>query len=440
MIAGVLEFEAVQVVEVDPAAARVYAEGWQSWSPARTLGFGQAQPRPADAQALALGYRADQPTAAGTIQGEGLLAVSPAPDEPTVVFSEMGVIPSIRAVPVGRDRLRIEATGPVAVQLLPEPLPNALSSWADGHRVAALRPAPTVWCSWYHYFTGVAEGDIVENLNAIAELDLPVDVVQVDDGYAREIGDWLTPSQRFPDLPVLAARIRAHGRRSGIWVAPFLVGARSEIARRHPDWLVRDAWAGRNWDQDLHVLDVTHPGAARHLSEVFATLAGYGFDYFKIDFCYAGALGGGRYAEHAGPAAEIGAYREGLGLIREAIGAQAFLVGCGAPILASVGLVDAMRISPDTATYRDGGDASAPGQDAAIANGRERAWQHGRFWVNDPDCLIARPEVTDRERWAQHIRRFGGLRASSDRLRELDDWGLQVTRELLAGVPAPTPF
>ena len=137
----------------------------------------------------------------------------------------------------------------------------------------------------------------------------------------------------------------------------------------------------------------------------------------------------------------VDAYRAGLALIRSAIG-DAYLLGCGAPTLASVGLVDAMRVGPDTATHVEptDGDPSQPGQRFAIANGVARAWQHGRFWVNDPDCLIARPAVAQREAWAAHVARYGGLRASSDRLRDLDEWGLTTTRRLLASVPPPIPF
>ena len=42
--------------------------------------------------------------------------------------------------------------------------------------------------------------------------------------------------------------------------------------------------------------------------------------------------------------------------------------------------------------------------------------------------------------WAGHVRRYGGLRGSSDRLAALDEWGLETTRDLLATVPPPTPF
>jgi alpha-galactosidase len=184
-------------------------------------------------------------------------------------------------------------------------------------------------------------------------------------------------------------------------------------------------------------LDVTHPGAAAHLHHVFSTFREYGIDFFKIDFVYAGALDGGRH-EDVPP---VEAYRRGLRLVRDAIGPDAYLLGCGAPILPSVGLVDAMRVSPDTGPKLDPpeGDLALPSQRSAVLTGVGRAWQHGRFWVNDPDCLVAAPNVERREEWAEVVERYGGLRSSSDRLRGLDAWGLETTRRLVRPVGA-APF
>jgi alpha-galactosidase len=44
---------------------------------------------------------------------------------------------------------------------------------------------------------------------------------------------------------------------------------------------------------------------------------------------------------------------------------------------------------------------------------------------------VAGPHVERREDWAAVVERYGGLRTSSDRLRALDDWGLDTTRRLL---------
>ena len=84
---------------------------------------------------------------------------------------------------------------------------------------------------------------------------------------------------------------------------------------------------------------------------MFTALRSYGFDYFKLDFLYAGALGG------------LEEYRHGLpAVIRDAVGPEAYVLGCGAPILPSVGLVDAMRVSPDVAPVYEpeDGDMSQP--------------------------------------------------------------------------------
>ena len=133
----------------------------------------------------------------------------------------------------------------------------------------------------------------------------------------------------------------------------------------------------------------------------------------------------------------VEAYRHGLRLIRDAIGPDALLVGCGAPILPSAGLVDAMRVGPDIAADYEppGGQPTMPSQRNAVRNVVARAWQQGRFWVNDPDCLMLRPQVQRRSEWAAVVERYGGLRSCGDGLRQLDDWGLATTRRLLIDSP-----
>jgi alpha-galactosidase len=439
-------FTEVGVVACDPRTARIYEHGWQSWSPTTTYAVHDQPYRPRSEMTRVLCYRPDRSVPEGVFQGEGLLAVQESEAGPVHAYAARpgtDTVPSVRARVEG-EVVVVASDGDVEQRVDDGPggMVGALGRWADGFAgavgVGAVHPAPTIWCSWYHYFTDVTEQDILENLDAIDELGLPVDVVQLDDGYQAEIGDWLTLSSRFRSLRDLVARIRDRGRRTGIWVAPFLVGARSRLYAEHRDWLVEGAYAGHNWDQDLFALDITHPDAAEHVHRVFSTLRALGIDFFKIDFIYAGALDGGRHDDMP-PAT---AYRRGLRLIRDAIGSDAYLLSCGAPILLSVGLVDAMRVSPDTNPAYEPPDADLgrESQRSAVLSGVGRAWQHGRFWVNDPDCLLARPQVERREDWAAHIERYGGLRGSSDRLRDLDAWGLQTTRRLLSTVPPPKPF
>jgi alpha-galactosidase len=114
-----------------------------------------------------------------------------------------------------------------------------------------------------------------------------------------------------------------------------------------------------------------------------------------------------------------------------------YVVGCGAPLLPSVGLVDAMRVSPDT--FHEGGEDGSHGLRGLMPLAA-RAWQQGRWWVNDPDCVVARPSYAERERWADAVADLGGLVSFSDRVAELDERGLRRVRDLLVSRGTAEPF
>lgn len=432
-----MSFTPTDELAVDPRRGWVYEHGWQSWSPVGIHALDVTTPRPETGVVHTMRFRPETPAPDAGAQGEGLLVVDPGTGDPLRRYAVSGAaetVASVRTRLVG-DRLLISADGPVLVDEIEGDLHAALATFGDRFAAAnglpAPRAAPTVWCSWYHYFLDLTEADVIENLAAIDADRLPVDVIQLDDGWQAAVGDWLRLSQRFASVSDLADQIRAAGRRPGIWLAPFTAVADSELARANPTWLL-DADAGWNWDQPMRALDLTHPGVRQYLQDVFGLLTAWGFDYFKLDFLYAGALGV-RHGDTTG----VAAYRSALGLIRDAVG-DAYLLGCGAPILPSAGLVDAMRVSPDT--YHPATDTgqvqtlrSEPGTVA-------RAWQHGRFWVNDPDCLVLRPTAPWRAHWADVVARYGGLRGFSDRVADLDDWGREAVRRLLGDPPPPTPF
>jgi alpha-galactosidase len=434
----VVTFQLVDEVVVDPERGSVHEHGWQSWSPTGTYRLDAVTPRPETDVLHTMRFRSGTPLPPTGAQGEGLLVVHPGTGVPLrryVVSAASDHVASIRTELRG-DRLIVTSDGPVVVDQVATDLDGALADLGDRfareNGLPPPRPAPTVWCSWYRYFLEVTERDLVENVDAIADLDLPVDVVQLDDGWQRAVGDWQQLSGRFRSLPALADRIRATGRRAGIWLAPFAAVAGSELARANPGWLV-DGDAGVNWDAPIRPLDLTHPGVQRYLDDVFGQLRDWGFDHFKLDFLYAGAIPGRRHADTTA----VAAYRTGLRRIRAAVG-DAYLVGCGAPILPSAGLVDAMRVSPDT--YHPAAGTDEVQELRSEANTIARSWQHGRFWVNDPDCLVLRPGAPWRHRWADVVERYGGLRAFSDRVAELDPWAVAAVRRLLGDPPPPTPF
>ncbi|MBT2483986.1 MULTISPECIES: glycoside hydrolase family 36 protein [unclassified Microbacterium] len=420
--------------------ARVYAEGWQSWSPTTWYARGDAVHRPEEPWQHAMRFRPGTDVAEGAVQGEGLLVVDPGEGSAARVFGTLDAsreVPTLRASWQG-DRIVVETegTGDGLASWTQEAdgadaRATALASFGDRFGAASgarLQPrSPRVWCTWYQYFEEVGASDVIENLTAIDETGLDVDVVQIDDGWSLGTGEWTAPNPRFGSLPDAVEAIRATGRRAGIWAAPFSVAATSTVATEHPEWVLGDA--GRNWGDDLRGLDLTHPGVRDYLARVFTDIRELGIDYVKLDFLYSGALPGTRWDADATP---ISAYRSGLALIRDVLGDEAFLLGCGAPILPSVGLVDAMRVSGDT--FHEGGEDGSQGLRGRMSL-EARSWQHDRFWTNDPDCLVARPQFALREEWAEVVQAAPGIRGFSDRIGGLDARGIHLVRELLKETP-----
>jgi alpha-galactosidase len=327
------------------------------------------------------------------------------------------------------------------VVLMEAPLERLLEAYAD--RVAAengvrsFGPNPIGWSSWYQYFTGITTADIEKNLG-LTKAEYSFDVFQIDDGFEADIGDWLRLKPGFGDLSALAARIRESGMKAGIWTAPFSASGSSELFGRHPEWFVRDgdrpAVCYRNWNRDIFALDTTHPEALSWLRETFQCFRRQGFEYFKIDFLFAAAMPGRRFRT----VTPIQAYREGLAAIREAVGAD-FVLGCGAPLLPSIGGVDGMRVGEDTAPFWDSAKSGVQGPNAKIAikNPILRWFMHRRWWLNDPDCLLLRDRdinlaPNERALYARAAGLLDAMLIDSDDLELISPEGLSLWKEAVS--------
>lgn len=424
------------------SGGRVYESGWQSWSPAGWYGLQQASPRPSSDRIATMSFRSGALAPAGCFQGEGLLVLELACGGPCVIWSAQDPtleVPSIRLWPFG-DQLVVEANGTVARDEWPGPGDSALQAICARLGSGGQRPgsrAPHAWCSWGFYRGKVTSADVVQNLKAAESLDLPIEVFLVDDGWQMEIGDWSGARPGFGDLQEMSREVLSSGRRLGLWLAPFLVGANSEVAKDHPDWLVPGLAHPRAWGQTMAVLDTTRAAAAAHLEAQIRRLADLGCSYFKLDFLYAATLPG-RSRPSQGLLAQ---YREAMVMIAGAAGPGATILGCGAPLLPSIGLVDAMRVSPDIALHREPvkGDLSQPSLAAALRTGQARAAMQGRLWNNDPDMLIVRRRMPERDLWAAHVMAMGGVVTSGDRLADLDPHGVTLLRQALSRAEPSKP-
>jgi alpha-galactosidase len=283
--------------------------------------------------------------------------------------------------------------------------------------------SPRVWCSWYSLYTAIDEPLLYRVFDELG--DLPFDVLQVDDGWQVSVGDW-QPNAKFPSgMEMLAQKIKTTGRRAGLWLAPLIALKSSQLFRTHPDWFLRDAGgtitsAGFNWGEPFYALDTTHPAVLEWLAALMKQVRAWGFDYLKLDFLFAGALPGQRYQNMPREAA----YRQGLKVIQESMGEDAYSLTCGAPILPSLGLCDAMRIGPDVSeeweNYRDARllyNPTTPGARNAIRTSVNRLWLKPLVHT-DPDvayfCSIQNSLSIDQRLLLQDLALVCDFKATSD--------------------------
>ncbi len=253
------------------------------------------------------------------------------------------------------------------------------------------------YTSWYNYFQDINEEIILRDLNGLDPVKDDVSIFQIDDGYETFVGDWLDPNPaRFPNgMKYIADKIHEKGYKAGIWLAPFSCQKVSRIAKEHPDWLVKDengksmqgvlAWGG------AYILDIYNEEVKAYLREVFDTvLSIWGFDMVKLDFLYSQCL----LPRNGKCRGEI--MREAMEFLRELVGDK-LLLGCGVPMSACLGLVDACRISCDVDLTYTGKiynhihvSNEMLSAQSAINNSIFRRHLNGRAFMNDPDVFFLR--------------------------------------------------
>jgi alpha-galactosidase len=346
--------------------------------------------------------------------------------------------------------LHLDDPDPLGAYLEAVERENGCAETLQGNRAAI-----TGWCSWYQFYKNVTPSDIRQNLVAAVQLnpDIALELIQIDDGFEAQVGDWFAFDQAFHEgVAPLAAEIRSARKgmplTPGLWLAPFILHPGSRLASEHPDWLLRGRLgrptnAGLLWGSFANALDLTHPQALDYTRQLVATAVGeWGFPYLKLDFLYAAALPG-RHRDPTRTRAQV--LRAALEALRAAAGKETFLLGCGCPLGPAIGLVDGMRISTDVDErwkpayhgvefyFRE--DAYLPSARNAVHNALTRAPMHRRWWINDPDCLLLRPStrLTQAEvhSLATVIALCGGVMLLSDNLPELPPERLHIAEVLL---------
>ncbi len=342
----------------------------------------------------------------------------------------------------------------------PDPLAPYLDAVAREHNLQTpleSRRSPVGWCSWYQYFEDIDQEIIRSNLESAKVLQditsdsgqvIPLDIFQIDDGFEAQIGDWFDFDSGFPDgVAPLAREIKDSGFTPGLWLAPFIVHSRSALARKHRDWLLRNRYglpvnAGFVWNNFNKALDLTHPEALGYVCDVVHSASrGWGYPYLKLDFLYAAAIKG-RYRDRTKTRAQV--LRMGLEAIREVVGPEVTLLGCGVPLGPAIGIFDVVRIGADVGPHWEPRllpphilfrtEPNMPATRNALQNILARSHFHNRWWVNDPDCLMISPDsdltLAEVRSLGTAIAISGGAMLLSDDLPKLPENRLRIAEQL----------
>lgn len=100
--------------------------------------------------------------------------------------------------------------------------------------------------------------------------DLGVDLFLLDDGwfgnkYPRSndragLGDWQVTKEKLPNgVPYLVKTANEKGVEFGIWIEPEMVNPKSELAEKHPDWLLKLPNRETYYFRNQLVLDLSNP-------------------------------------------------------------------------------------------------------------------------------------------------------------------------------------
>ena len=153
-----------------------------------------------------------------------------------------------------------------------------------------LRPRPITLNVWEAVYFDQDPETIFELAQEAAALG--VERFVLDDGWFRNrrddragLGDWTPDLEVWPEgLAPLADAVRELGMEFGVWVEPEMVNEDSDLARAHPDWILRARPELPALFRFQQVLDLTNPEAYAHILDALDQLVrDTGAAYVKWD-------------------------------------------------------------------------------------------------------------------------------------------------------------
>jgi len=112
---------------------------------------------------------------------------------------------------------------------------------------------------------------------------LGVDMFLLDDGWFGNkypriddhagLGDWDVTKSKLPHgIPFLVKAAKAEGVKLGIWIEPEMVNPKSELAEKHPDWIISLSKREPYYFRNQLVLDLCNPKVQDYVYSIIDNL------------------------------------------------------------------------------------------------------------------------------------------------------------------------
>ena len=196
-------------------------------------------------------------------------------------------------VALGKDSQDFE----LIIDQRPQVWTDSLADW----RKALALPLPEfpegawepVFCTWYAVHAAVTQDWVEKNAEVASRLGFRTLII--DDGWCFDvmkrvspetistwyemIGDWFLSEKKFPDFENHRKRVQAMGMKYLLWVAPFLIGAKSELYKQLADIVKPE------YHEGCYTFDSSRKEAAKLLlGKMKHVIQDYGLDGLKVDF------------------------------------------------------------------------------------------------------------------------------------------------------------
>lgn len=141
------------------------------------------------------------------------------------------------------------------------------------------------------FTTNYNEEDILNNIDRMEELGIPISVFHFDCFWMRELtwSSFLWDERNFPDPQGMLDRIKAKGIKVCLWINPYIAEA-SPLFREaaQAGYLLHtpegDVYQADHWQPGIGFVDFTNPAAHEWYTAKLKTLLHMGVDSFKTDF------------------------------------------------------------------------------------------------------------------------------------------------------------